>query len=72
MPVVDAVNERNGTASAAAGDDELDEYLLPYMLNRGVMITPFHNTALMCPVTSQDGVNLHTRLLDEAVAELVR
>jgi glutamate-1-semialdehyde 2,1-aminomutase len=63
---------RNGTASAAAGDDELDEYLHLYMLNRGVMITPFHNMALMCPVTSREDVNLHTRLFGAAVAELVR
>ena len=63
---------RNGTASAAAGDDELDEFLHLYMLNRGVMITPFHNMALMCPVTSRDDVKLHTRLFGEAVAELVR
>lgn len=63
---------RNGTASAAAADDELDEYLHLSMLNRGVMITPFHNMALMCPVTSRDDVKLHTRVFGAAVAELVR
>jgi glutamate-1-semialdehyde 2,1-aminomutase len=62
---------RGGSASAAAGDDELDEYLHLYLVNRGVLITPFHNMALMCPATSQDDVQLHTRLFAEAVDELV-
>jgi glutamate-1-semialdehyde 2,1-aminomutase len=62
---------RNGSSSAAAGDEELDEYLHLYMINRGVLITPFHNMALMCPVTSQPDVELHTTLFAEAVGELL-
>jgi glutamate-1-semialdehyde 2,1-aminomutase len=62
---------RDGSSSAAAGDEELDEYLHLYLVNRGVLITPFHNMALMCPVTSGDDVQLHTRLFAEALDELV-
>jgi len=62
---------RDGSSSAAAGDDELDEYLHLFLVNRGVLITPFHNMALMCPVTSRDDVQLHTRLFAEALDELV-
>jgi glutamate-1-semialdehyde 2,1-aminomutase len=62
---------RNGTASAAAADDDLDEYLHLFMANRGVLITPFHNMALMCPQTTAADVDLHTRLFGEAVADLV-
>ena len=62
---------RNGTESAHAEDDELDEYLHLFMSNRGVLMTPFHNMALMCPVTTLADVDLHTRLFDEAVARLV-
>ncbi len=62
---------RSGSESAAAGDDELDEYLHLFMANRGVLITPFHNMALMCPVTSAEDVQLHTRLFAEAVDLLV-
>jgi glutamate-1-semialdehyde 2,1-aminomutase len=62
---------RSGSASAAAADDELDEYLHLYLANRGVLITPFHNMALMCPETSRDDVGLHTRLFAAAVDELV-
>ncbi|HEX6877621.1 MAG TPA: transaminase [Nocardioidaceae bacterium] len=63
---------RNGSASAAVADPELDEYLHLYLANRGVLITPFHNMALMCPATRADDVDLHTRLFAEAVRELVQ
>ena len=43
---------RNGTESAAAHDDDIEEYLHLYLSNRGVLITPFHNMALMCPDTT--------------------
>jgi glutamate-1-semialdehyde 2,1-aminomutase len=62
---------RNGSTSAAAADDDLDEYLHLYLANRGVLITPFHNMALMCPDTTGEDVALHTRLFGEAVDELV-
>jgi glutamate-1-semialdehyde 2,1-aminomutase len=62
---------RTGSSSAAAGDDRLDEYLHLYLLNRGVLITPFHNMALMCPDTTKADVDLHTALFAAAVNELV-
>jgi glutamate-1-semialdehyde 2,1-aminomutase len=62
---------RDGSSSAAAGDAELDEYLHLYLVNRGVLITPFHNMALMCPSTTAGDVALHTRLFAEAVDELL-
>jgi glutamate-1-semialdehyde 2,1-aminomutase len=62
---------RTGSESAASADDQLDEYLHLYLANRGVLITPFHNMALMCPETSRDDVALHTRLFAEAVDDLV-
>jgi glutamate-1-semialdehyde 2,1-aminomutase len=61
---------RTGSESAAAADQELDDYLHLYLANRGVLITPFHNMALMCPETSSDDVALHTRLFGQAVDEL--
>ena len=62
---------RNGTESAAAHDDEIEEYLHLFMSNRGVLMTPFHNMALMCPDTSAADVDLHTTLFREAVAHLM-
>jgi glutamate-1-semialdehyde 2,1-aminomutase len=62
---------RNGSESAAATDFELEQYLHLYALNRGVLLTPFHNMALMCPATTKVDVDLHTRIFAEAVKELV-
>ena len=61
---------RTGTESAAAHDDDIEEYLHLFMSNRGVLMTPFHNMALMCPDTKATDVDLHTALFRDAVAEL--
>jgi glutamate-1-semialdehyde 2,1-aminomutase len=60
----------NGGQSAAAGDDELDDYLHLYLHNRGILLTPFHNMALMCPATTTADVDRHTEVFGAAVAEL--
>ncbi|HRV66465.1 MAG TPA: transaminase, partial [Candidatus Nanopelagicales bacterium] len=57
---------RTGSESAAAHDDEIEEYLHLYLSNRGVLITPFHNMALMCPATTAADVDLHTEVFGEA------
>ncbi len=61
---------RSGSESAAAGDDDLDEYLHLYMANRGLLMTPFHNMALMCPVTTKADADLHTELFSAAVQQI--
>jgi glutamate-1-semialdehyde 2,1-aminomutase len=61
----------SGAESDAAADPALDEYLHLYLANRGVLITPFHNMALMCPATTADDVDTHTTLFGQAAAELV-
>ncbi len=61
---------RTGTESAAAHDDELEEFLHLFMANRGVLMTPFHNMALMCPDTTRADVDLHTALFREAATLL--
>jgi glutamate-1-semialdehyde 2,1-aminomutase len=62
---------RNGTEAAAAGHPELERYLHLYALNRGVLITPFHNMLLACPATTVEDADRHTEVFGEAVAELV-
>lgn len=61
---------RTGTESAHAHDDDLEEYLHLFMANRGVLMTPFHNMALMCPLTTAADVDMHTALFDEAVSRI--
>lgn len=60
----------NGTESQASEDVDLEDYLHLYLVNRGVLLTPFHNMALMCPATTEADVDLHLQLLDDAVASL--
>jgi glutamate-1-semialdehyde 2,1-aminomutase len=63
---------RNGAEAAAAGhDDELKAYMHLYTLNRGVLITPFHNMALMAPQTTEEDVDQHTAVFAESVVSLV-
>ncbi len=58
---------KNGTQSANASDDELDEFMHLYTINRDILMTPFHNMALMCPVTKERDVDTHTKIFKEAV-----
>src|SRR4030095_13850318 len=60
----------NGGESAAAGDDQPVEYLRVSLHNRGVLMTPSHNMALMCPATTAADVDHHTEVFGAAVAEL--
>ena len=62
---------RSGGASAALHDSGLEDALHLFLLNRGVMITPFHNMALMSPATTTADVDRHTAVFSEAVAALV-
>ena len=61
---------RNGSEAAAAGDPELDRLIHLYALNRGILLTPFHNMALMSPATTEEDVDAHTAVFDEAAREL--
>jgi glutamate-1-semialdehyde 2,1-aminomutase len=62
---------RSGGASAALHDAELEDVLHLFLLNRGVMITPFHNMALMSPATTQADVDRHTEVFAQAVDALL-
>ena len=59
-----------GEASAAAADEQLDAYMHLAMVNRGILMTPFHNMALMCPETSREDVDRHTEVFREVVGAL--
>jgi glutamate-1-semialdehyde 2,1-aminomutase len=61
---------RNGTEAAAGGNELLDRLIHLYALNRGILLTPFHNMALMSPTTTAANVDRHTEVFAEAAAEL--
>jgi glutamate-1-semialdehyde 2,1-aminomutase len=61
---------RNGGEAEAAVDVELDAFMHLYALNRRILLTPFHNMALMAPTTTEADVDRHTEVFAAAVAEL--
>ncbi len=62
---------RTGTASAASADPELEDFLHVYLANRGILLTPFHNMALMSPSTTVEQVAHHDNVFAAAVQELL-
>jgi glutamate-1-semialdehyde 2,1-aminomutase len=61
---------RNGTEAHDAMDFELERFMHIYAMNRGILLTPFHNMALMSPATDPEDVQYHSRVFREAVREL--
>jgi glutamate-1-semialdehyde 2,1-aminomutase len=61
----------NGGDSNASADPELEDYIHVYLANRDVLLTPFHNMALMCPATTRSDVDKHQEAFDSCLAELV-
>jgi len=62
---------RNGAEAAAAVDVELDRYMHLATLNRGILMTPFHNMALISPQTTEEDIDYHTKVFREIVEALV-
>ncbi len=63
---------KNGGEAYAAFDTPLDSLLHLYMLNRGILMTPFHMMALMSPATTESDVDAHTSALREFAGELTK
>jgi glutamate-1-semialdehyde 2,1-aminomutase len=63
---------RNGSEAAASIDPDLDRYMHLAALNRGILMTPFHNMALISPATTEADVDLHTRVFRESLDLLFR
>ncbi|HCR71011.1 MAG TPA: aspartate aminotransferase family protein [Anaerolineae bacterium] len=61
---------KNGGEAHATIDRELDRYMHLFTLNRGILMTPFHNMALISPETTQADVDYHTKIFREAVQSL--
>jgi len=61
---------RDGAAAAAAVDHDLDAFMHLWAVNRGILLTPFHNMALMSPHHSMDDVERHTTVFRDAVVAL--
>ena len=61
---------RTGAEQWAHADSELERFLHLWAMNRGVLMTPFHNMALMSPSTTTHDVDRHTEVFDQALRAL--
>jgi len=61
---------KTGTEAHDAMDFELERFLHLYAMNRGLLLTPFHNMALMSPSTAAEDVDYHSKVFRESVREL--
>ena len=66
-----AKTPRNGTEAHDAMDFELERFMHLFAMNRGVLLTPFHNMALMSPATTPEHIDHHTKVFREALKALV-
>jgi glutamate-1-semialdehyde 2,1-aminomutase len=60
----------DGQEAHDSDDFELQQYLHLYALNRGILLTPFHNMALMCPDTTAADVDAHSAMFLDCMQEL--
>jgi len=62
---------RNGEEYEATKDSVMEKYMHLAALNRGILLTPFHNMALISPETTRDDVDRHTEVFRECAESLV-
>ena len=62
---------RNAAEVRLHRHSELEALLHLYLMNRGVLITPFHNMMLCCPGTRAEDVDQHNRAFAHLVEELI-
>ncbi|MEK9164126.1 MAG: aspartate aminotransferase family protein [Chloroflexota bacterium] len=62
---------RNGAEAARAVDADLDRYMHLAALNRGILMTPFHNMALISPATTEADIDFHTQVFRESVEAIL-
>jgi glutamate-1-semialdehyde 2,1-aminomutase len=60
---------RTGRQSVEAIDHELNSALHLFLLNRGFLLTPFHNMMLLSPATATSQVDAFIAVLDVALVE---
>ena len=61
----------DGAQAAAAVDPMLESFLHLFCLNRGVLLAPFHNMALMSPFHSAADVDKHTEVFALALDAII-
>lgn len=62
---------QNGSEALAGQNPDLDPFIHLFMLNRGILLTPFHNMTLISPETTAAQVQRHTEVFEKAVRALI-
>jgi glutamate-1-semialdehyde 2,1-aminomutase len=62
---------KNGGDAEAAVDAKLDRYMHLAALNRGILMTPFHNMALIAPDITDKEIDYHTQVFRESVMQIL-
>ena len=61
---------KHASEARAAQNDELESAIHLYLLNRGVLLTPFHNMMLVCPATTEADVSKLIQVFNDCLKEL--
>lgn len=69
--VCSAIPPRNGSEARAVMDHALESTIHLYLVNRGILLAPFHNMMLVSPVTQAAQVDRLAAELNSALTELL-
>ncbi len=60
----------NAQQARLAQNDTIESAIHLYLLNRGVLLTPFHNMMLVCPATTEADINKLVQVFNDCLKEL--
>ena len=66
-----AKTPHNAQQARDAQNDILENAIHLYLLNRGVLLTPFHNMMLVCPATNNNDIERLVRVFNDCLEALV-
>ena len=69
--ICDSVPAKNGSEARAKMHGPLEHALHLYLINRGVLIAPFHNMTLVSPATTSSQVDRLAEVLDDCLKTLI-
>jgi glutamate-1-semialdehyde 2,1-aminomutase len=62
----------NAAKARKAQNDTIESAIHLYLLNRGVLLTPFHNMMLVCPATTEADVSKLVQVFNECLTVLIK
>jgi glutamate-1-semialdehyde 2,1-aminomutase len=66
-----ATSPKNAQQARDAQNDTIESAIHLYLLNRGVLLTPFHNMMLICPATTETDVSKLVRVFNDCLDALL-